>query len=132
LYIFVQVKKSIILILAFLYLGITSGVAMNIHYCMGAIASVDYGVDKTDGCGKCGMKDKDGCCHTESILLKISDAHLFSTPVTEMAQALVAPSPILPVYYSPENNTKLLLPFPPDPENSSGVPLHLYYCVFRI
>ena len=37
------VKKALIAILAVLYLAVASGVELNIHYCMGEVASVEYG-----------------------------------------------------------------------------------------
>ncbi len=36
---------------------IASGVVVNVHYCMGRLASVEYGYDDHDVCGKCGMSD---------------------------------------------------------------------------
>ncbi|HET9278950.1 MAG TPA: hypothetical protein VFN95_12220, partial [Flavitalea sp.] len=58
------VKKVTIAILAFLYLGLTTGVVKNLHYCMGQLSNVDFGYDKHDACNKCGMTEKEGCCNT--------------------------------------------------------------------
>lgn len=83
-------KKIIISILAFLYLGVSSGIAIEIHYCMGKKAGIEfYGSDK-EKCGKCGMKDKKGgCCNDEHKFYKINDSHKnvsndlsFATPIT--------------------------------------------------
>jgi hypothetical protein len=60
------VKKITLVILALLYLGLTTGVVKNLHFCMGELSKVDYGYDKHDACEKCGMTEKDGCCHTNS------------------------------------------------------------------
>ncbi|MFT3681520.1 MAG: hypothetical protein QM791_14715 [Ferruginibacter sp.] len=69
-------KKFIVSILALLYLGVSSGVAMEIHYCMGKQAGVElYGSDD-DHCGKCGMKEKKGgCCSDEHKFYKLEDSH---------------------------------------------------------
>ena len=70
-------RKPFILLLAIVYLGITSGVMVNVHYCMGRIAEVNYGHDDADKCGKCGMDQKNGCCTTEHKFVKSADEHLF-------------------------------------------------------
>ena len=49
-------KKIAVAILAFLYFGVSSGVAMQIHYCMGKKAGVELYGEVNDKCGKCGMK----------------------------------------------------------------------------
>lgn len=68
-------KKVVISILAVLYLGLASGVMMNLHYCMGQLSSVEYGYDEHNHCDKCGMEQKDGCCNTEFKLVKLQDSH---------------------------------------------------------
>ncbi|UEG49701.1 hypothetical protein LK994_13750 [Ferruginibacter lapsinanis] len=68
-------KKVFVAILAFLYLGVSSGVAMEIHYCMGKKAGVDFYSSDNDKCGKCGMKAKKGCCNDEHKFYKINDSH---------------------------------------------------------
>ena len=82
-------KKIIVSILAFLYLGVSSGIAMKIHYCMGKKAGIElYGSDNGK-CGKCGMKEKkSGCCNDEHKFYKLNDSHKnvsnnlnFETPV---------------------------------------------------
>ncbi|MBC7827290.1 MAG: hypothetical protein H7122_06070 [Chitinophagaceae bacterium] len=68
-------KKGLITILAFLYLGLAGGVVVNFHYCMGQLSSIEYGYDEHDQCGKCGMKEKKGCCNTEFKMVKLQDSH---------------------------------------------------------
>ena len=68
-------KKVTIAILAFLYLGLTTGVVRNLHYCMGQLSKVDFGYVKHDACDKCGMTEKDGCCSTELKFVKLQDSH---------------------------------------------------------
>jgi hypothetical protein len=68
-------KKFITAILAILYLGVSSGVAMEIHYCMGKKAGVELYGSKNDKCGKCGMKEKGGCCKDEHKFYKLQDSH---------------------------------------------------------
>lgn len=62
--------------MAFLYLGFTSGIVVNWHYCMGDLAAVEWGMDHGTSCSKCGMEDRKGCCETTYQVLKVNDAHL--------------------------------------------------------
>lgn len=69
-------KKIIVAIIAFLYMGISSGVAMDIHYCMGKKAGVGFYGDDKDKCNKCGMKGKKNpCCHDQHKFYKLNDSH---------------------------------------------------------
>jgi hypothetical protein len=81
-------KKIIVAILAFLYLGVSSGIAMEIHYCMGKKSGVELYGSPDEKCGKCGMKGKSGCCNDEHKFYKLNDSHKnvsndlnFETPV---------------------------------------------------
>jgi hypothetical protein len=87
-------KKIIVAILAFLYLSVSSGIAMEIHYCMGKKAGVDLYASGNDKCHKCGMKEKKGCCNDEHKFYKINDSHKivsndlnFETPVAVITNA---------------------------------------------
>jgi hypothetical protein len=71
-----QFKKHICLLLAFLILGSNVGLAFNVHYCGGKIASVSLSVPavlsmqkEKDCCSKKAVK-KDSCCKDKKIVLK--------------------------------------------------------------
>lgn len=68
-------KKLLTAFVAVLYLGLSSGFAINIHYCMGKIISAKIDIEKSEKCGKCGMANKSGCCQDELTIVKISDSH---------------------------------------------------------
>jgi hypothetical protein len=71
-----RVKKFLLSILTFLYMMVSSGIALEIHYCMGQKAGVDFYHSKDDKCSKCGMKEKKGgCCNDEHKFYKLSDSH---------------------------------------------------------
>jgi hypothetical protein len=86
-------KKIVVGILAILYMGVSSGVAMELHYCMGDKAGVDLYGSSSDTCGKCGMSEKDsGCCHDEYKFYKIEDSHksVYNTiDLTASSEALI-------------------------------------------
>jgi hypothetical protein len=60
-----------------MYMTVSSGIAMEIHYCMGEKAGVDFYDHSGDNCGRCGMKEenKKGCCNDEHKFLKLDDSH---------------------------------------------------------
>jgi len=69
-------KKIYIGILALVYMAVSSGIALELHYCMGKKAGVDLYGTASEKCGKCGMTEKDlGCCHDEFKFYKLSDFH---------------------------------------------------------
>ncbi|MBO9572178.1 MAG: hypothetical protein J7497_08220 [Chitinophagaceae bacterium] len=126
-------KKAVILLLAMVYLAITSGVMVNIHYCMGEVAAVNYGHEKDHACEKCGMEQKDGCCHTEHKLIKSNDEHQlikYTTGIDNFQADLPVSYIVIPSGYfnSPFDNGLFYYP-PPDRRLNS---LHLYNSVFRI
>ena len=66
-------KKFILSILTFIYLGVSSGLAMEVHYCMGQQAGFEFFGSDNDRCGRCGMKEnKSGCCHDEHSFYKLT------------------------------------------------------------
>ena len=56
---------------------VSSGIAMEIHYCMGEKAGVDFYKNSEDKCSRCGMKNKvnNGCCSDDHKFFKIEDSH---------------------------------------------------------
>jgi hypothetical protein len=69
------VKKLLLAISMVTYMALSCGIAMEIHYCMGSKAGVDFYGAAKDKCGKCGMKEKKGCCHDEYKFYKIEDSY---------------------------------------------------------
>lgn len=130
--IFVTVKKIAVAILAFLYVSVASGVMVNIHYCMGDLSSVEYGVEETETCGKCGMKEKKGCCHTEYKFVKLEDAHQMAKSVVDFNNAPVEPvAPYFTADYFHKEAAQLSLNYhsPPDLKDND---IYLQIRVFRI
>ena len=72
-------KKFLVTVLAIIYLTVSSGFAMTIHYCMGKISSIDLLNYKEKKCDKCGMKTTDGCCKDDFKVFKINDSHKLIT-----------------------------------------------------
>ena len=68
-------KKGIAAILLVLYVAFSTGVVINFHYCMDTFDSVQFGANKSDYCGVCGMHKSPGneCCKDEVKIFKIQD-----------------------------------------------------------
>lgn len=71
-------KKIFILVISLLYLGMSTGIALNIHFCMNRVVSValHLGAEEEDACGTCGMDKTDNhCCKDVTKVVKLSDNH---------------------------------------------------------
>jgi hypothetical protein len=127
-------KRSLVAILAIVYFVISSGVVVNIHYCMGKMSSakLQASVSKSCGCGK-KMESKKGCCKTEQKLVKLEDAQKASyadfaiqapvSPLVTEFNLLQAPSYTAQDINYPQEHS------PPD---ISKQDTYLHNCVFRI
>jgi hypothetical protein len=71
-------KKILAISIAIMYLAITSGLVLQIHYCMGRQvgSSIKFADTDTHKCSKCGMQNaKNKCCHDDVKIIKLQDAH---------------------------------------------------------
>ena len=83
-----------------MYMAVSSGIAMEIHYCMGERAGVDFYKKNNDKCGRCGManEDKSGCCSDDHLFLKIHDSHQKVVNTLDFSLQTEAVSITLPEY----------------------------------
>jgi hypothetical protein len=127
-------KKFLLSILTFVYMAVSCGIAIEVHYCMGKKAGVEFYGSGNEKCGKCGMTEKKtGCCHDEHKFYKLDDSHKtvsndinFTTPYIAVAT--------VPVVYNWQQPVTTILDFtashsPPDYSSPSACILN---CVFRI
>lgn len=112
-------KSTVISILAFLYISMAGGVVLNLHFCMGALSSVEYGYDDHQSCGKCGMQEKDGCCNTELRIVKLDDSHQWvnSDSVKKKSFTLSLPAIDQFDFFTSRNHSVIRVFYhsPPDP-----------------
>jgi hypothetical protein len=123
-------KKIATILLLAVYIAFSSGIALNVHYCMGEFSGVAIGKAENDVCGTCGM-DNTGCCHDDFKVVKLTDNHQpslikddfqkISLLPAEPVSAQFADLPALLKFDSPQVNS------PPPPKS-----LNILYCVFRI
>lgn len=134
-YLCCTLKKLLYIVTVLLYLATTSGVKVNLHYCMGSYQSFDLYSNHSDECGKCGMslESPNGCCKNELKIVKLqvdqstsfigySINHIEAPSVISSGFTLVSPIASQNLY-TPVNYV------PPDP---SGPVLYVRNRVFRI
>ena len=113
---------------------VSSGIAMEIHYCMGERAGVEFFKTENDKCSRCGMTEKkNGCCHDEHKFHKLEDSHKnvyndISLDAGEFAIVTAYPVydwqlPASPINTIVHNNS------PPD---DTGPSVCIMNCVFRL
>jgi len=132
-------KKALAIVVAFMYLAITSGLVMQVHYCMGrkASSSLQFGETNDHGCKKCGMENGKGkCCHDEVSFIKLQDAHKqVSTDISihPPTASPAEPDLINPLLCcnAPASTEDKNYP-PPAPESGQVHSLFLFNCVFRL
>lgn len=128
-------KKYLLVILMFLYLGVSSGIILNIHHCMGKIVEVDLW--QNEMCPSCKEKKQTHhCCSTDTQLVKMTvDQNIDQIPVidyTPVALSLLFDINDLLVLSEADGST-LFNPFyntPPD--ECSGAELCIRNCSFLI
>lgn len=127
-------KKLVVAIIAIMYMGVSSGIALEIHYCMGKKAGVSFYESDSKACGKCGMKDKKGgCCNDKHQFYKLKDAHQAFTGDISIDAPVVA---VLTTHFSFDDHLvadvsdqSLRNHSPPD---YSGPSAYIRNCVFRL
>ncbi len=84
-----MIKKVLISFIAVFYLAVTSGVIVNIHYCMGRISSVSFGHDadhEKQTSNICSMENTESnCCRVDVKKVKLNDLHEASTCLFDLA-----------------------------------------------
>jgi len=114
-------------------MSVSSGIAMEIHYCMGEKSGLDFYASGSNTCSRCGMEEKKGgCCSDDHKFYKLADEHKNVT--NDHTFKIPFPAPLFNFQYSHENTVLLissLFPIIQAPIDS-GPPLYLAYNVFRI
>nr|WP_295867759.1 hypothetical protein [uncultured Chitinophaga sp.] len=130
-------KRFFAIFFAFLYTLLTSGFTVNVHYCMGKLASVKLqNVSDKDQCKKCGRPVKSmDCCKNEAKFCKVTTSH-------QAAKALQQDVPVstdlqLPVKILQTPSLSALQlrhsSYPHDPPDiGAATPVFLRNCVFLI
>lgn len=127
-------KKLFTISIAFLYLAVSSGLALEIHHCMGKIANISLLPSPVERCGNCSMKKgANECCKDELKLVKLQDAHKLI--LTDYQ--LHIPVAVINHRFLTDQNYDVQLNLTEDnnnhsPPEFSPVPLCIINCVYRI
>ena len=126
-------KKVSVAILAIIYLGVSSGIAMNIHYCMGKFSSVEL-MHSNDKCGKCGMKTgKNSCCNDKFKIVKLTDSHKIINNDINIFTPVAIIDNSKSIFDTDFKNAKITSDFNNhSPPLSQGISLCILNSVFRI
>ncbi|MEO6316995.1 MAG: hypothetical protein ABIU63_07410 [Chitinophagaceae bacterium] len=132
-------KKILAIVVACMYLGITSGLVLQIHYCMGEQvgSSVKFADASAEGhtCSNCGMQNgKSKCCHDEVKFLKLQDVHKQVTADYEFTAPVITLQPcnlIAPPATFQNESSAVCNNSPPDDDLHQPA-IFLFHCIFRI
>jgi hypothetical protein len=129
-------KKLLVTILALVYLTVSSGATVNLHYCMGKLMSWDLSSGSKTKCGSCGMEKAGhkGCCNDEQKTLKVDKDQKASESAFQFLSissiAIATTHTELPVIYTSTLVTDN--PTAHAPPRLGGAPIFILNCNFRI
>jgi hypothetical protein len=133
-------KKLFLYLLSFVFIITSSGVMVNMHYCMGKLAgtSVSLVTNSPKKCGSCGMektsKKGKGCCHDAKKLIKnVVDQNIANSFFNIDHQIAFLPNTsnfeTLLIVVSDNSKRSNYSHAPPD---HLGVPIYIADCSFLI
>ena len=122
-------KKAVAFIVSLLYLSLTTGLSVNIHYCMGEILDVQFESYNNDD--KC--KTKMPCCGHDYHFVKVSDEH------QQISNDLNLKAPVVELHWiNPPGDELISSTIDRSITNANSPPLltdpdiYIQNCVFRI
>ncbi len=113
-------RKAFYTIIVSVYLLLSSGLVLQLHYCMDRLAEVGlFHNDHQDACGDCGMEMNayNDCCQDRTDVIKlVQDQTHAPGPVALLKPILVSPAPDWQLIEQDPVNYSVLLgqPTPPD------------------
>lgn len=131
-----HMKRITAIFIAILYVALTSGFTVNVHYCMGRLASIGLQSVPDNKCNKCGKSGKSGhCCKDEFKYCKVTETHQHAKVLQHTASSAIdLQLPVKTIMAVPGIPAIAILSLydhhdPPDP---GEVPLFLRHCIFLI
>ena len=128
-------KKLVASITVLVYFAMSSGVVINLHYCMGRVQSIDFYASKKEYCGKCGMpiSKTHGCCKDEVKIIKLQDDQN-KTSINISIKSIDVPAGIPSEFIAASfHKAELASHYNSNsPPSLTGQDTYLQNCVFRI
>lgn len=129
-------KRFLLIILTILYIGVSSGITLTLHHCMGKLVDIEWGQDAS--CEQCGSKKQThACCSTETRLIKLGNDQNTS-PLHDFKYVPVAIALLFDLrdyyFYSLSETNQILSPGfrYEDPPEYSGAELLIRNCTLLI
>jgi hypothetical protein len=124
-------KRLLSIFFLFIYISVTAGVSVQLHYCHGYISAVTLGITEEDPC-VCPDKPDRNCCADEFRYLKLDENHLSKSLINELnIQDTIVDLPIILNIFKENAIKSAPLSISTDPP-SSPQDLSVLNCVFRI
>ena len=111
----------------------SSGIAMDVHYCMGKQAGIEFYGNENKKCGRCGMTEKKGCCSDEHSFYKLDAAH---KNVNAQSSSILLPVFVAKNPFSYSHLFSVTLPLnhfiPSSSPPQASIAIYIFAGVFRI
>lgn len=120
--------------LLLIYGSTTLGATIHLHYCMQKFVGWSLTHEKTNKCGKCGMKEKkSGCCKNEHKQIKAKIGHHSNVKlqVTKSVKFEKISTTFVENQSALQSVSQVVL-FASSPPLISGIRLNVLYCVYKI
>ena len=129
-------KRFLVTILAIIYLAVSSGATVHLHYCMGKLRSWSLSDKGAAKCVSCGMHKAGhtGCCHDELKQVKLEKDQKITDPSFLFLSISPLASPVTFDNGSVIYSSSLVINYPTAhaPPRSGTVPVFVLNCNFRI
>ena len=128
-----MLKRSVVIVLAMLYLVTVSGFALNLHYCFNRLSSVKIDAP-ANACVKVLQPGKMKCCKDKHIEIKVKDTHQAGSPAYwgKFFPVMLHSFTLADFTFSFKNASIQQLSYRGPPPLPPGTPLFLKNCTFRI
>ncbi len=132
-------KKILVILLVFFYLGTTSGYTMHLHYCMGEMINLELSKSDSKNCNNCGMEKsqstKNGCCKDELKKIQTDDSGQLLD--NNLSVSIVSPTiATIPTHFKVNTNRFVAQveekPVGNDPPFCKLIPSYISNCTYRI
>lgn len=131
-------KRLLLTILALFYLGMSTGMTVHLHYCMGELVKFGLSAPEQSACPYCGMKKKEEskkpCCKDDAAQAKVeqspkADSQNYQFPLLMPIPADPMAWKIPVAVWSVASHNAHLPHTPPEKE---PVPVFIRNCTYRI
>jgi len=129
------VKKALVTILLVTYAFASSGVSVDLHYCMGKLIGLELDYSAKSGCSNCGMSTKaqEGCCDNKQIQVKVDKEQQVTYNNISLFNHQIAIAPEYPIIDGfLHSSTIIAHPSIHGPPLITHIPVYLFNCTFRI